>query len=259
MEKTVYCILLLLGWSTTSSKYVYITKTKNWHEAQKYCREHYTDLAPVSTENDHRRLIDLSDDFTWFGLQRDSTFEDQWRWSGGGNVSLFLWADDEPQNRQGEDYGILCSNAWCDSHDEKFRFLCYNPIVVSHRKTWEEAMGYCKQYHDDLASLLSETEMMLISNKLLEIKSTESLWIGLHFFSGKWLWVDGETSSYKAWGQGKEPTCPNSMQACGALRRRSYNSIGGISEKYSINSATNSLPLEWEAHNCDDKLKFICY
>lgn len=260
MEKTVSCILLLLGWSTTSSKYVYITDKKDWYNAQKHCREHYADLAHISNENDNRRLNDLSKEYSWLGLQRDSIFRNQWRWSGDGNVSMFFWADDQPQDRQEEDYGVLHSSGWHDSfHSAKYHFLCYNPIVVSHKKTWEEAMDYCKEHHNDLASLLSETEMMLIHNKLLNIQSTESLWIGLHFFSGKWLWVDGETSRYEAWGQGKEPTCPNYKQVCGALWRRSYSSIGAISEEVSVDSAINSLSLEWEAHNCDDKLHFICY
>lgn len=260
MEKIVSCILLLLGWSTTSSKYVYITNKKTWHDAQKYCLEHHADLAHISNENDNGRLCSLTKEFSWFGLQRDFKLRNQWRWSGGGNVSLFFWADSQLQNRQRKDYGMFHCNGWHDScPDKKVNFLCYSPIVVSERKTWEEAMGYCKQHHNDLASLQSETEMMLISKKLQKIQHTESLWIGLHFFSGEWLWVDGESSRYKAWGQGKDPTCPNYKQACGALRLKSYDRIGVIPEEDSIGSTINSLPREWEAHNCDDKLNFICY
>lgn len=218
-----------------------------WHKAQKFCRERHTDLAPVSNKIDNRRLKEKQTESSWIGLYRNTTHRDKWMWSGGGETSVLFWAYDQPEQKHGEDYVMLFGNGWHDACPySKTTFFCYNPIVVRKKKTWEEAMGYCRKHHRDLASLLSETEMMLINKELLKTQSTESFWIGLHFFSGKWLWIDGETSSYKAWGQSGEPRCPNSMQVCAALRMKDPDMASNFVYK-------------WEAHNCDDQLPLICY
>lgn len=253
MEKTFSCTLLLLSWSTISSKYVYIEDKMTWHEAQKFCREHHTDLAPVSNKNDNERLKRKRIDNSWIGLQRNSTHRDKWMWSGGGEASVFFWASDQPNQKNEEDCVMIFDNGWHDvCPDDETAFFCYSPIVVRERKTWEEAMGYCRQHHNDLASLLSETEMMLISKKLLKTLNKEPVWIGLHFFSGKWLWVDGEKTRHKAWGHGGEPKCPDSKQVCAALRMKGTNRMAS-------NDVINNFEYEWEAHNCEDQLPLICY
>lgn len=264
MEKTFSCILLLLSWATTSSKYVYIATKMSWFKAQQHCRQNYTDLAHVSTEKDNQRLQEMKSEHSWFGLHRDSTCKDKWRWSGGGEVPVFYWADKQPENQKGEDYGMILKDGWHDSVSvEKAVFLCYNPIVVAEKKTWEDAIGYCRQHHHDLASMLSETEMMLISKALLKTQSMEHVWIGLHFFSGKWLWVDGQATEYKAWGQHGEPACPNPKQVCAALRMKSNTTVADAeNDSAGSDSAEHVVaPVlgEWEARDCDEKLLFICY
>lgn len=260
MEKSFSCTLLLLSWSTISSKYVFIEDKVTWHKAQSFCREHHSDLAPVSSENDNERLKEKHDDFSWIGLYRNSTHRDKWRWSGGGEASVFFWASHQPDHNDGEDYAMLCDNGWHDTcPDHKADFFCYSPVVVSKKKTWEEAMGYCRQHHRDLASMPSETEMMLISKTLLKTPNMEPLWIGLHFFSGNWLWVDNETTSYKAWGQGGEPRCPDS-KVCAALRMKGTNSMASPSKDDTrVASGADNFEYEWEARNCDDQLPLICY
>lgn len=259
MEKTFSCTLLLLSWSTISSKYVYIEDKMTWHKAQSFCREHHADLAPVSNIKDNQILEEKRNDRSWIGLYRNSTHRDKWRWSGGGEASAFFWASDQP-DQEDEDYVMLYDDGWHNScPDHKVDFFCYSPIVVRKRKTWEEAMGYCRQHHRDLASLLSETEMMLMSKKLLKTQNTEPLWIGLHFFSGKWLWVDSGTSSYKAWGQSGKPGCPDSKQVCAALRMKGTNSMASSKDDADVAFGADDFVFEWEARNCDDQLPSICY
>lgn len=174
-------------------------------------------------------------------------------------MPVLYWGHKQPENRKGEDYGMLFHDGWHDnSPSSKVTVLCYNPIVVEERKTWEEAMEYCRRHHRDLASLLSETEMMLISKALLKAHSAAHVWIGLHFFSGKWLWVDGETSEYKAWGQRGEPACPNPKQVCAALRMES-NSTVAHPEVDPADSGSAVVAGEWEARNCGDELPFVCH
>lgn len=261
MEKAYPCILLLLSWAlleAVSSKYVRVDKKMTWFQARHHCRQHYTDLAHVSNAKDNQRLKEeKKSEHSWIGLQRDSACKSNWRWSGGGEVREFYWGQNQPRSQSGEDYGALYDDGWHDkSIDDKATFLCYNPIVVGERKPWEEALEYCRQRHGDLASLLSETEMMLIGKALLEANITEHVWIGLHFFAGEWLWVDGETSNYKAWGGG-EPACPNPKQVCVALRMKSVAANPENAEATSGCAA--AVPGEWEARSCDESLPFICY
>lgn len=114
MEKTFSCILLLLTWATTSSKYVYIEHKFTWFQAQEYCRQHHTDLAHVSNARDNQRLQEKKSEHSWFGLQRNSTCPDKWRWSGGGEVPTFYWGDKQPESRFEEDYGMLYDDGWHD-------------------------------------------------------------------------------------------------------------------------------------------------
>uniref|UniRef100_A0A3P9CAQ6 C-type lectin domain-containing protein n=1 Tax=Maylandia zebra TaxID=106582 RepID=A0A3P9CAQ6_9CICH len=120
-------------------------------------------------------------------------------------------------------------------------FFCYRAIVVKQEKTWEEALEYCRKHHEDLASVASETEMLLIQKELSKHNTKEVVWIGLRFLSEDWLWVDREMMDYEAWSQGGKPLCPSTKTKCGALQ---------------VTRGTKGV---WEAHNCEEKLQFICY
>uniref|UniRef100_A0A668VMQ0 C-type lectin domain-containing protein n=1 Tax=Oreochromis aureus TaxID=47969 RepID=A0A668VMQ0_OREAU len=133
----------------------------------------------------------------------------------------------------------------CDSENERAAlckyFLMSKAIVVGEEKTWEEALEYCREHHDDLASVVSETEMMLIQRELRKHNTTEHVWIGLRFLSQDWLWVDGQEMDYEAWGEGGKPLCPHPKMKCGALQ------------------VTGGSLSVWEAHDCEERRNFICY
>ncbi|XP_030609391.1 C-type lectin lectoxin-Lio3-like [Archocentrus centrarchus] len=246
MDEIFTCILLLLSLSGTFTKYVYVKEEKNWPDAQKYCRQTYTDLAPVSNQNDLDKLQQLSgnvDNRMWIGLERNSSNRTQWLWSGGGAVSWFLWEQGEPNGlNRNEDYGGIRNERWHDFWKGHLcSFFCYSAFVVRENRTWEEALEYCREQHDDLASVASETEILLMQTELKKYNTTEHVWIGLRFLSGDWLWVDGQELDYELWGQGGKPSCPDAKMKCGALQV-----TGG------------SLGV-WEARDCEKRLNFICY
>lgn len=298
MDESFTCILLLLlSLSATVGKYVYINDRMNWHDAQKYCRMFHTDLASVSNKDDMWRLRWLAGsfhEFIWIGLERNSTDREKWTWSGGGKVSTFFWALGQPQNRRNEDYGLIYHSEWHDAlPDLKKPFFCYNVVVVRERKTWEEALEYCREHHQDLVSVTSETEMLLIKKELDKTETTDRVWIGLHFFSGHWLWVDGEPLTYEAWGHEVRPACPDFRLECAALQAKggTQSRVGTGSTlvanatvetgvalinnagRFAVNNAAYSIPNisgvsgaaagvkehVWEAHNCEERLHFVCY
>uniref|UniRef100_A0A3P9CAJ4 C-type lectin domain-containing protein n=1 Tax=Maylandia zebra TaxID=106582 RepID=A0A3P9CAJ4_9CICH len=116
-----------------------------------------------------------------------------------------------------------------------------DPLRCRCEKTWEEALEYCREHHNDLASVASETETMLIQRELRKHNTTNNVWIGLRFLSRDWLWVDGQEMDYEAWSEEGKPLCPHPKMKCGALQVR-----GG------------SLSV-WEAHDCAERHNFICY
>ncbi|CAI5638574.1 L-selectin-like [Oreochromis niloticus] len=246
MDQVFFWILLLLSLSTSFCKYVCINKEKTRDESLSYCRQNYTDLAPVSNKQDNDKLMELYPsvhDGVWFGLERNISDKDKWLWSGGGAVTWTFWNTGQPNNRNNENSGCINKNGrWHDVYPGTTRpFFCYRAIVVKQEKTWEEALGYCRKHHEDLASVASETEMLLIQKELSKHNTTEVVWIGLRFLSEDWLWVDRQMMDYEAWSQGEKPLCPSTKMKCGALQ---------------VTRGTKGV---WEAHNCEEKLHFICY
>ncbi len=58
---------------------------KTWIEAQKFCRDRYTDLAIIRSQADQDQITSLINIFwpaIWIGLYRDS-----WKWSDQSNVT----------------------------------------------------------------------------------------------------------------------------------------------------------------------------
>ncbi|KAM6924443.1 L-selectin-like [Xenentodon cancila] len=102
----------------------------SWTDAQRYCREHYTDLASVRnmTENQKIEALMPAGEHVWIGLFRDS-----WKWSNGRKLSLEYWNEHEPNNSNKKDRcGVAVmknSGKWEDGMcDMKRGFVCYRDV-----------------------------------------------------------------------------------------------------------------------------------
>ncbi|KAK2913230.1 hypothetical protein Q8A67_001629 [Cirrhinus molitorella] len=95
-------------------EFVYVPTRVNWTNAQKYCREHYTDLATTDDQADHDELLKTGGKAAfWIGLSRTTT------------TGVFVWSDQSSSSftkwRSGQPNGQLCVDVEADRKREIVR------------------------------------------------------------------------------------------------------------------------------------------
>ncbi|KAL1276237.1 hypothetical protein QQF64_035860 [Cirrhinus molitorella] len=250
MDQTLNFILPLIALCSVSEcvqrQYHFINENKTWTEAQRYCRENYTDLATIDNMNDMNELKkSVNSSFVWIGLFRVG---DSWQWSDQSNSSFRYWYTGEPNNLGG---GENCADViqksqgkWYDtSCNNLLTFMCHEDklFLIKENLTWSEALRYCRQNHVDLVSVHSEEIQRRVMN-VVKGASTAAVWLGLHNYCimNMWLWVSGEMVCYHNWAPGNGTTQEN----CKLENRKGAVQSGG-------DQTWISLP---ESH----KLNFIC-
>ncbi|NP_001093552.1 uncharacterized protein LOC100002975 precursor [Danio rerio] len=224
MAQSLYFPLLLIALCSISEcvqrQYHFINETKNWTEAQRYCRENYTDLATVDNMNDMIELmksVKVNDRRVWIGLQRTSDYN--WHWSSGDPTLFKNWASGQPVGGDkcayiigGQWYVLPCSATYTS-------FICYNMsrglVYVKQSMNWVDAQSYCRQNHIDLVSVRNQNEneqmKTFINDRNL---SGSGIWIGL--FRDTWQWTDQSSSSFRYWNTG-EPNNSGGHENCTVL------------------------------------------
>ncbi|KTF71260.1 hypothetical protein cypCar_00046257 [Cyprinus carpio] len=222
--------------------------TATWTEAQRYCRQNYTDLATIDNMEEMNRLIKTVRGTyygsTWIGLYDDMN---SWRWSldnaalGGGFKS---WYIQQPVNSYGQSLCVYMSyyhGTWSEvSCYYTFPFVCYDGrvnasasyVLVYQSKTWNEAQSYCREHHTDLVSIRNEIENYRVQS-LIPYNSV--VWIGLYRTRS---WSDQSNSSFSNWRTGQPDNAGNS-EYCTAV---SFSDSGN-----------------WTDENCNTALPFVCY
>ncbi|XP_058271588.1 C-type mannose receptor 2-like [Hemibagrus wyckioides] len=145
------------GRVNASERYIPVYQHMNWTEAQRYCREHYTDLTSVRNETENQKIRSLLADKKqlddnhyykyygdnyyfhyyynyhmhkpfWIGLYRTRS------WSDHSNSSFSNWKPGQPGNySQNESCAAVSFNydyyygKWTDENcGQTFPFLCYS-------------------------------------------------------------------------------------------------------------------------------------
>ncbi|XP_058613434.1 macrophage mannose receptor 1-like [Onychostoma macrolepis] len=254
----MFPVLLLSGFLTFTLsvplEYVFVNESKTWTEAQRYCREKYTDL--VTTENVQQRvqLIDTvnndSIDLAWIGLYDDLN---SWKWTledsdffKVGEKDFRNWYNPGPDNYGGQSlcvYMNMYNGIWYTSYCFNYRsFICYDGrqnasssyVMVYQYTNWTEAQRYCREHHTDLVSIRNESENQKIQY-LLRNHYYYDVWIGLYRTRS---WSDQSNSSFSNWRTGQPDNAGNS-EYCTAV---SFSDSGKWTDKY-----------------CNDRFAFICY
>ncbi|XP_073764015.1 C-type mannose receptor 2-like isoform X1 [Danio rerio] len=220
MAQTLYFPLLLIALCSISEcvqrQYHFINENKNWTEAQRYCRENYTDLATVDNMNDMNQLknsLDVNYGVVWIGLQ--GTNVSNWHWSSGDSVLFLNWASGQPYSS--DNCAVMINGKWfVGACTATWTFICYNMsgglVFVNQTMNWRDAQSYCRQNHIDLVSVRNQNENQQLEKFINDSQiSGSAVWIGL--FRDTWQWSDQSSSSFRYWKPGQPRSQTNEHRA----------------------------------------------
>ncbi|XP_056598352.1 C-type mannose receptor 2-like [Triplophysa dalaica] len=130
MAQILYFSLLVIALCSLSEgiqrRYNYINIEKTWTEAQRYCREKYTDLATLNNINDMNKLkntVNNNPGYVWIGLKK--TGVNEWKWSLGDPVKYLNW-ETEPSTDT-NNCAVMRNEKWRQQNcNVPSQFICYN-------------------------------------------------------------------------------------------------------------------------------------
>ncbi|XP_077083587.1 putative C-type lectin domain family 20 member A [Siphateles boraxobius] len=241
-------VYYVIGTLNPSKTFYFVNQTKAFDEAQRHCRDHYTDLVTLWGRAEMEELFAL-EDFTftesaWIGLK--STSSQEWQWSLSdqefykeGETEYRNWGPGEPTNTPGEYCSVMDDKGKLrDTPCKETRtFICYNGqnyngqkyILINELKSWREAQSYCRQVHTDLVSVRNPDENLQIQ-KLIPVGVK---YIGL--YRDPFVWSDSNTSSFRNWASNQ----PDGSGECVAQQLQD--------------------PKLWDDQTCSSPRPFFCY
>ncbi|XP_077083283.1 C-type mannose receptor 2-like isoform X1 [Siphateles boraxobius] len=241
MDQTLYFILLLTALCSVSEcvqrQYHFINVRKNWTEAQRHCRENYTDLATVDNMTDMNELKKSVNDggvqYIWIGLQK------KWQWSSGEPALYLNWGFAQPDGK--DECAMIRNGEWGDwSCSKSLTFICNSSnnrlVFVNQMKNWRDAQSFCRQNHIDLVSVRNQNENQQIQKFINDSHISNDVWIGL--FRDSWQWSDQSNFSFTAWAPG-EPNNAGGNENCTVIEPKALG--------------------HWLDITCNFQLPFVCH
>ncbi|XP_056331765.1 macrophage mannose receptor 1 [Danio aesculapii] len=231
--------LLSLTSSQLSQQYHFVNIRKNWIEAQRFCREKFTDLVTVQNGDETKSMLktitDVSND-VYIGLYRKEGFS--WHWC---MPDTFYNAKtlQNLKKEQPDDKNKGCTGT--DNSNSERQFVCYTArnntqIQIEKKESESGAQQSCKNLTDLINSTISsENPILIVPNYYSWTSITNDVWIGL--FKDDRLWLDQKNSCFCAW----------------SLSQEKHNSSSNNC-KWIVNEQG-----KWNDAQCNDTLSFICY
>ncbi|XP_049338726.1 snaclec agglucetin subunit beta-1-like [Astyanax mexicanus] len=77
-------------------------------------------------------------------------------------------------------------------------------ILIKEKKTWREALRYCRENHVDLVSVHTEEIQRWVETVAGSASTTDNVWVGLRHTCSLsfWFWVSGNSICYQNWAAG---------------------------------------------------------
>ncbi|XP_071188654.1 uncharacterized protein [Salvelinus alpinus] len=225
----------------SAKKYSLVPEKKNWTEAHEYCRQHYTNLSIVHTEEDWKSIQYSLGNFSgdvWIGLHRSGPTE-KWKWSDGEDF-MFL--------NRGKDFGVHTGDHDCvlstSTHWQSVactaprQYMCQQVRhsngttekvyeLMPGPKIQKDAVTDCRTVKGrELASICNQKEQ-----EAFDELTTEDTWIGLKHNKTNELWEWSNGEPFQQW----EPTC-------------------GDGNCVQLNSDR-----KWTQKDCSNHSAFLCY
>ncbi|XP_077088897.1 macrophage mannose receptor 1-like [Siphateles boraxobius] len=265
-------VLSFICYSASFHQYHFVNESKTWTEAQRYCRENYTDLATIDNMEEMNSLINTVNGSyngsAWIGLYDDVN---SWRWSlennnfyQEGERDFRNWYH-EPNNNVGNELCVYMDHNgnWYDSSCENYyTFVCYDGrenasqkyVVVYEGRTWTGAQSYCREKYTDLASVSNETERQQIMSIVhyyyyyyYGYFYGYNMWIGLH---RNRLWSDQSSSSFTYWLPYTPWDVSQPDNGANVQGQQGAQHCTAVSLKYFG---------QWTDESCFANLPFFCY
>ncbi|KAG9274682.1 macrophage mannose receptor 1-like [Astyanax mexicanus] len=239
MRSALHCLLLFSALWTLSfcgtRQFHVVNVKKEWDDAQQYCSTVFTDLATIDSQEEMDNLkvaLNGAAGNFWIGLKQKVDNTDSWIWSDGIDDSYNNWTPGQPDSLNSEKCVMLRSvdeykwhNADCSIQN---LFICYKDLVplvlITAKKTWREALSYCRENHVDLVSVHTE-EIQRRVEAVIKVASTDNVWVGLRHTCSLsfWFWVSGNYICYQNWAPGNgtgEEDC-SGVDRSGAVQSKS--------------------------------------
>ncbi|KAG9278088.1 C-type mannose receptor 2-like, partial [Astyanax mexicanus] len=114
-------------YSEPLGKFVLVKIASNWRDAETYCRQYYTNLATIHSDQEQQDVRDLltDSDIVWIGLGFDN-----WLWSDGSKTTFRYWHPGQPYSATDDGNCAMVSTSWGGDWDDTacngvMSFMCY--------------------------------------------------------------------------------------------------------------------------------------
>ncbi|XP_031654087.1 putative C-type lectin domain family 20 member A [Oncorhynchus kisutch] len=201
--------VLHVRFTYSAKKYSLVLEEKNWTEAQEYCRQHYTNLSIIHTEEDWKAIQSSLGNFigdVWIGLHRPGSTE-KWKWSDGEDFMFFNWENGFGVHAVGHDCVLSISSHWQPvSCATQRQYMCQREVhrgngttekvyeLMPGTKMQQDALKDCKSKSRGLASILNQKEQEAFD----EVTEGDT-WIGLEHNNSNTLWEWSNGEPFQQW------------------------------------------------------------
>ncbi|XP_069054020.1 macrophage mannose receptor 1-like isoform X1 [Lepisosteus oculatus] len=238
-------------------KFYFVDSPLNWTDAQRHCRDNYTDLASINSTADMDTVLNttnLPNVAAWIGLYRDC--RENWRWSGGEVVTFTHWRSRLP-------CAVLNAAGFWEERDcsEENYFICERQggaqqyRLIRENKTFADAQRHCRESCSDLPRVDSVGE----SEQIRTTAQGHAVWIAL--LQDSWEWSDGRRSGFRNWSPG-EPNGGREAQHAKIYLKDGVHNNNNNNKRGGWNDAGGQHPSPFFCYNAtdsSDQFHFIRY